>query len=182
MAGYTLNSRRIISCAVGLLYFLSGSSQSFAGSAAKWQQLGQPVQYVLSTISSVSAAQLVLADGTVWRSSQPGFGLAATPVLIFSTNRLASGSAELRLHGFTFNARFSDGKLNALSGRKIDVLATENKGSMIMLANNVRLFVVEQDRRYSVHWQPPFQAMLTENWQLVHLPTLQRVSVIPITH
>lgn len=178
MAGPTLIRHGVTTSGMVLLLCVFFSSQGLASAPHQWQQLGQPVQYVYSKLTSIGASQLIFEDGSAWHTSQPGFGLASTPVLVFSTNPLHTGAAELWLHGFKLSARLSDGELKALNGRKIDVLTTEHNGSRLTLSDNKRLFVVERDRRLSTHWQQPFQAILTEDWQLVHLPTLQLVSVI----
>ncbi len=180
MAGAPLSRIGITTSAILLLFVISCSNPCFASSLPDVQQLGQPVHYIYSHVSSVNTGQLVLADGTSWRSSQPGFGLPATPVLVLSTKQLRTGSAELWLHGFKMSAQYQQGELKSLQGRKIEVLATEQNGIRLMLSDNKVLLIAERDRRYSRHWQGPFEAILTADGQLLQLPTLQIVTVLAI--
>ncbi|WP_333608583.1 hypothetical protein [Arsukibacterium sp.] len=78
------------------------------------------------------------------------------------------------------SAQYQQGELKSLQGRKIEVLATEQNGIRLMLSDNKVLLIAERDRRYSRHWQGPFEAILTADGQLLQLPTLQIVTVLAI--
>ncbi|MCC5451709.1 hypothetical protein LMJ53_08220 [Rheinheimera sp. UJ51] len=152
-----------------------------AGSALAQQQQsplpGDPLSYLVAEIASYDNNQLTLSDGTVWRVTATQFGLAGTPVLISGRN-LKTGSNELFIAGFTFQARYQSGELQERKGTKLTLISSHADGKRLRLTDTLQAFVVDKDRRYSRHWAVGQTVILdSSGQQLLALPSLEQAQV-----
>ena len=138
---------------------------------------GDPVSYLVAEIASYDKNQLTLSDGTVWRVTATQFGLAGTPVLISGRN-LKTGSNELFIAGFTFQARYQSGELQERKGSKLTIISLHADGKRLRLTDTIQAFVVDKDRRYSRNWAAGQTVILDSCGQsLVALPSLEQAQV-----
>jgi hemin uptake protein HemP len=137
---------------------------------------GQPVQYLLSEISSSSVQQLALADGSQWRLTAARALTRGSPILISGRN-LKTG-AEAHSAGFSFRLSYDSGRLQLQSGVKLNLIAIQQDGKRLLLSEELEALVYDADRIQSRHFQGNSEVIISQDGQqLIYLPSLQQIRI-----
>jgi hypothetical protein len=137
---------------------------------------GQPVQYLLSEISSSAAQQLALADGSLWRLTAARALTRGSPILISGRN-LKTG-AEAHSGGFSFRLSYDSGSLQPQSGTKLKLIAIHQDGKRLLLSEQLQALVYDADRIQSRHFQGNSEVIVSQDGQrLIYLPSLQQIRI-----
>ncbi len=137
----------------------------------------KPVQFQISKLAAHDGNEILLQDGSRWRTNMQLFGLPDTPLVIYGSN-LRSGSNTLMLNGFSLSANYKAGELNARSGFQLTLLQNSADGKRLRLTDNLVASVLDSDRSFSRNWAANSEVIVSADFRtLLHLPSLQQVAV-----
>ncbi|GGW58083.1 hypothetical protein [Alishewanella tabrizica] len=139
--------------------------------------LGEPIQFLLSELTSLQRNVLTLADGSTWQTNITQLGFAGNTVLITGKN-LTTGNNTLYLNGFQFTAKHKSGDIEPNNGYRLSVINILADGKRLILSHNLQAYVIDAHRQHSRHWRADNSVIVRDDFRtLVYLPTLETVTV-----